>query len=316
MRWVMPSCACFQSSRIPWTKKYDVRISNTILGPCINRVLQDYKKNIPLLARWSLLSMPLLTRSSISVHLSSLIPQWPNCQCVIHASEFRYSNRKHRPRSSSPRLRMHSSICHEILQMVFPHMGGKGTNAEGCQPDWFGLETGQIPTKRDAPPILQKDLRGWSLIGLVRHLLHRQGHKYHLEPIPHFHVYTVGMRKQQKHSSILQTSCPLQNSVTSQRGNGQLELDLTGLGTNAYFSPWCISTSIVWISVHLYTPLVVVVVVLNFSELIRVHGALWPACEVDHGTKGTCVDFFLGNKQRTLTRMLSRQLLLPPRIEH
>ena len=27
-------------------------------------------------------------------------------------------------------------------------------------------------------------------------------------------------------------------------------------------------------------------------------------------------DFFLGNKQRTLTRMLSRQLLLPPRIEH
>ena len=28
------------------------------------------------------------------------------------------------------------------------------------------------------------------------------------------------------------------------------------------------------------------------------------------------VDFFLGNKQRTLTRMLSRQLLLPPRIEH
>ena len=28
------------------------------------------------------------------------------------------------------------------------------------------------------------------------------------------------------------------------------------------------------------------------------------------------VDFFLGNKQRTLTRMLSRQLLLPPQIEH
>ena len=27
-------------------------------------------------------------------------------------------------------------------------------------------------------------------------------------------------------------------------------------------------------------------------------------------------DFFLGNKQRTLTRMLSRQLLLPPWIEH
>ena len=27
-------------------------------------------------------------------------------------------------------------------------------------------------------------------------------------------------------------------------------------------------------------------------------------------------DFFLGNKQRILTRMLSRQLLLPPRIEH
>ena len=27
-------------------------------------------------------------------------------------------------------------------------------------------------------------------------------------------------------------------------------------------------------------------------------------------------DFFLGNKQRTLTRMLSRQLLLTPRIEH
>ena len=30
----------------------------------------------------------------------------------------------------------------------------------------------------------------------------------------------------------------------------------------------------------------------------------------------TCADFFLGNKQRTLTRMLSRQLLLPPWIEH
>ena len=28
------------------------------------------------------------------------------------------------------------------------------------------------------------------------------------------------------------------------------------------------------------------------------------------------VDFFLGNKQRTLTRMLSRQLLLPSQIEH
>ena len=33
------------------------------------------------------------------------------------------------------------------------------------------------------------------------------------------------------------------------------------------------------------------------------------------GFSGT-VDFFLGNKQRTLTRILSRQLLLPPRIEH
>ena len=32
------------------------------------------------------------------------------------------------------------------------------------------------------------------------------------------------------------------------------------------------------------------------------------------GEKGG--DFFLGNKQRTLTRMLSRQLLLPPWIEH
>ena len=32
--------------------------------------------------------------------------------------------------------------------------------------------------------------------------------------------------------------------------------------------------------------------------------------------EGGPVDFFLGNKQRTLTRMLSRQLLLPPRIEH
>ena len=28
------------------------------------------------------------------------------------------------------------------------------------------------------------------------------------------------------------------------------------------------------------------------------------------------VDFFLGNKQRTLTRMLFRQLLFPPQIEH
>ena len=72
----------------------------------------------------------------------------------------------------------------------------------------------------------------WSLIGLVGHLLHRQGHEYHLEPIPHFHVYTVGMRKQQKHSSILQTSCPLQNSVTSQRGD-VLRLDLVGTSVDS-----------------------------------------------------------------------------------
>ena len=33
-------------------------------------------------------------------------------------------------------------------------------------------------------------------------------------------------------------------------------------------------------------------------------------------TTGADGDFFLGNKQSTLTRMLSRQLLFPPRIEH
>ena len=34
----------------------------------------------------------------------------------------------------------------------------------------------------------------------------------------------------------------------------------------------------------------------------------------DHGL--AAIDFLLGNKQRTLTRMLSRQLLLPPWIEY
>ena len=44
-------------------------------------------------------------------------------------------------------------------------------------------------------------------------------------------------------------------------------------------------------------------------------GIRW-AKPIEKQSENQCVDFFLGNKQRTLTRMLSRQLLLPPRIEH
>ena len=72
-------------------------------------------------------------------------------------------------------------------------------------------------------------------MGLVGHVLHRQGHEYHLEPIPHFHVYTAGARnlKQQSISQMLRSSSELGDLTERRWTNSSLDLK----GTNAYFFP-------------------------------------------------------------------------------
>ena len=98
----------------------------------------------------------------------------------------------------------HPSICREILQMdhVFRHMGGEEVTSKD-------VNLVDLVWKLDKSPLNEKlrqfcDAARWLSMGLVRHMLHLQGHGYRLEPIPHFYqvLCTASTRKQQKPSSI------------------------------------------------------------------------------------------------------------------